>query len=90
MADSSIYRVTKLQGNSNYDIWALRVEALLIKEKCSEVMQIQPERLNNSNYSVEKLADLKEQEARALSILRLSLEDGPLLQTKEVKSPYTL
>ena len=53
-------------------------------------MSIEPNNLTLASYKSEKLAELKEQEARALSILRLSLEDGPLLQTKEVKSPFIL
>ena len=90
MADSSIYRVPKLIGNSNYDIWALRIESLLVKEGCYSIMTINPADLTLARYSQDQLDELKQLEGKALSIIRLSLEDGPLLQTKEIKSPFTL
>ena len=90
MADSSIYRIAKLKGNSNYDIWALRIESVLVKEGCEEIMHIDPSTLTLSNYVQETLVKLKELEKKALSIIKLSLEDGPLLQTKEIKSPFAL
>ena len=90
MANSSIYRIAKLKGNSNYDIWALRIESILIKEGCDEIMHIDPSTITLSDYIQEEVVRLKELEKKALSIIRLSIEDGPLLQTKEIKSPYTL
>jgi len=90
MADSSIYRIAKLKGNSNYNIWALRIESNLVKEGCEEIMHIDPSDLTLSNYVQDVLVRLRELEKRALSIIRLSLEDGPLLQTKEIKNPFTL
>jgi len=90
MADSSIYRVPKLIGNSNYDIWALRIESLLVKEGCYSIMTINPADLTLARYSQDQLDELKQLEGKALSIIRLSLEDGPLLQTKEIKSLFTL
>jgi hypothetical protein len=89
MADS-IFRVPKLKGSSNYDIWALRLESILIKEDCTEIMQIDPINLSLSNYTAEELQRLKYLESKALSIIRLALEDGPLLQTKELKSLFAL
>lgn len=86
----SIYKIPKLRGSSNYDIWALRIESILTKEGCSAIMQIEPSSLNLEKYSEAQLITLKEMEAKALSVIRLSLEDGPLLQTKEVTSPYKL
>ena len=53
-------------------------------------MTIEPSTFNLSNYSQEKLDTLKELEGKALSIIRLSLEDGLLLQTKEITSPFKL
>jgi hypothetical protein len=53
-------------------------------------MHIDPSTLTLTNYIQEALVRLKELEKRALSIIRLSLEDGPLLQTKEIKNPFTL
>ena len=86
----SIYKIPKLRGSSNYDIWTLRIGSILTKEGCTKIMQINPSSLSLNNYTSEQLEALKEQEAKALSIIRLSLEDGPLLQTKEVNSPYIL
>lgn len=89
MADSSIFKVPKLKGSSNYDIWALRIESVLVQQNCKEILSIDPAELVLEKHPLD-LPKLKEAESKALSILRLSLEDGPLLQTKDIKSPYIL
>ena len=53
-------------------------------------MHIDPSNLTLNNYVQDVLVRLKELEKRALSIIRLSLEDSLLLQTKEIKNPFTL
>ena len=89
MADSSLFRVPKLRGSSNYDIWALWIESVLVQQNCKEILSIDLAELVLEKHPLD-LPLLKEAEARALSILRLSLEDGPLLQSKDIKNLYYL
>ena len=89
MADSSIFRVPKLKGSSNYDMWALRIEAVLIQQDCYEIIIIDLEELEKNKNS-ESYQKLKNSEIKALSTLRLSLDDGPLLQSKDIKTLYYL
>ena len=51
MADSSIFRVPKLKGSSNYDMWALRIEAVLIQQDCYEILTIDPEEIEKKKDS---------------------------------------
>ena len=88
MADS-IFKVPKLKGSSNFDIWALRIRSILIQQDCADVMDIDPSNLTLDQYP-DTFDKLKEKESKALATIRLSLEDGPLLQTKEYTSPVEL
>ena len=76
MADT-IFKIPKLKGSSNYEIWAIKIEAILIKEGFFRF-------LSNRNL------ELNEEAIKATSLIRLSLEDGPLLQTKNITNPYEL
>jgi len=84
MADS-IFKVPKLKGSSNYDIWALRIRSILVQQDCSDILDIPPSDLTSDQYP-DTFIKLKEKESKALATIRLSLEDGPLLQTKEHNS----
>jgi len=61
--------IPKLIGQSNYEVWSLRVESLLVKGSLSEAIE------EGSNPKPE--IDLK-----ALANIRLTIEDGPLLQIR--------
>ena len=79
MAESSL-KIPKLQGSANWDIWALQIEAVLIEKGYYDVMIL----LAIVSPENELLAK------KAISIIRLSLGDGPLLQTKTITSPIVL
>ena len=95
MADS-IFKIPKLSNSDNWDIWSLRIEAILIEKGYLDVCQTSEE-----SY-IESIANLdpREGEARlearralslkALAYIRLALADGPLLQTKSIRDPYKL
>ena len=70
-------------------MWALRIEAVLIQQDCYEILTIDPEELEKKKDS-ESYQKLKSSEIKALSTLRLSLDDGPLLQSKDIKTQYHL
>lgn len=66
------------------DIWSIRLEALLVKEDYLDIV--------NQDYTLdidEADLDLLEQRAnKATAFIKLSLEDGPLLQLRFITNPY--
>ena len=66
--------ITKLTGQSNYEVWSLRVQSLLVKRSLS-------------NAIVDDGASLKtETDQKALATIRLTIEDRPLLQIRHSKT----
>lgn len=57
--------IQKLKGASNYEVWALRMKSLLIKEGLESAISA------NANHP---------DSAKALANIHLLCEDGPLLQ----------
>ena len=66
--------IVKLKGASNYEVWALRIDSVLIKEGLKEA-------IINSPPNVEQ-----EKDEKALADIRLLIEDGPLLQIQHITS----
>ena len=73
MSDS-ILKITRLNGSDNWDLWAIRMEAVLTEKGYFSVMT-DPQNIE------------EERKAKALAYLRLSLSDGPLLQIRNIKDP---
>ena len=67
--DSTGYKFPKLKGSINWDIWVIRMEATLIKEGYENA------------YKKEATGDIDitANSAKAASLIRLALEDGPLI-----------
>jgi hypothetical protein len=86
MSDSSL-RIEKLAGSSNYDLWSIRMESVLVEKGYYEVMTSNPETLHLDE--VEKL-EYNKLALKATAQIRLALGNGPLLQTKNVTNPYSL
>ena len=61
--------ITKLIGQCNYEVWSLRVESLLVKGSLSDAI-------------VEGTSPKPEIDQKALANIRLTIEDGPLLQIR--------
>ena len=59
--------ITKLIGQSNYEVWSLWVQSLLVKGSLSEAI-------------VEGTTTKPEVDQKALANIRLTIKDGPLLQ----------
>jgi len=75
MGSSSSDRISiqKLKGASNYEVWALRTEAFLIKEGLKDAI------------TFPNLID-QEQINKALANIKLLVEDGPLLQIQHIST----
>lgn len=76
----TIFKLPKLKGSSNYDIWVIRIESLLVEKGYLSVIE-------NDTSNVEELKDLAN---KATALIKLSLEDSPLLQTRTILNPYVL
>ena len=64
----------KLKGTSNYEVWALRTDAFLIKEGLKEAIITERPNLEDSIND------------KALANIRLLVEDGPLLQIQHINT----
>lgn len=78
------FKLPKLKGSLNYDIQSIRITALIIEK-------------GYSNYIARDLAviynnieQLEEDALKTTALIKLALEDGPLLQTRFINNPYTL
>jgi hypothetical protein len=83
-------KIQKLRGASNYDVWSIRVEALLIEKGYNDIMNLPTLNQPSTDHSTEPLYQLAEKRMKACSMLRLTLEDGPLLQTRYITDPAVL
>ena len=70
------FTISKLKGSENYEIWALRMQSLLIKEQCWSFLD-----------SAKDAAKAVEHANKALALIRLAIEDGPLLQIRNLITP---
>ena len=67
--------ITKLTGQSNYEVWSLRVQSLLVKRSLS-------------NAIVDGASLKTETDQKALATIRLTIEDGPLLQIRHSETAF--
>jgi len=72
---SDLLKIPKLQGSINYEIWSIQIQAVLV-EKGYDIALLDP---SNPNGTV-----------KALSLIRLSLANGPLLQTRHISDTIQL
>ena len=72
MLDSTSYKIPKLKRSSNYNIQALRIAAILSKKDLEFVIK---------NQDLGDNLELEKQNNKAYTIIKLSLEDRPLIQT---------
>jgi hypothetical protein len=97
MSDS-LLKIPKLLGSTNWDIWSIRIESILIEKGYVDLCQTSEESfiatLNNENLTPKeantRLESRRALALKALAYIRLSLADGPLLQTKSIRDPYEL
>jgi hypothetical protein len=85
MSDNSIFKVTKLKANSNYDIWSINTEALSTKDGLFNVITS-----DLNIWTEEERQIFNEIALKAFSLIKLSLEDGPLMRGRFINNPYIL
>jgi hypothetical protein len=89
--ESNQQRFPKLKGSSNYEIWSIRMEASICEKGYLDVMTpIELSQYHDEAIVKELLANRNDRSFRAAAIIRLSLEDGPLIQTRGINDALTL
>jgi hypothetical protein len=78
------YNIPKLIGSKNYNIWAIKIKSILLEKELNYPVFNNIEELNIDQEAYKDIA------LKATSLIRLSLEDGPLLQTATIENPYKL
>jgi hypothetical protein len=77
-------KLPKLKGSANYDLWAIRLEAIIVEKGYLSYI------LNNPATIENNIETLGENAYKATALIKLALEDGPLLQTRFISNPYIL
>jgi hypothetical protein len=75
--------IPKLVGQSNYELWSLRMRAILIEKNLGSFIQSQLP----IGATIEENKALEISSNRALALVQLSLSDGPLLQIRNITTP---
>lgn len=81
----TIFKVPKLKGSSNYDLQSIKLEAILIKEGLIDYIN-----RDLTLLPIEESSPLEDKALKTTSLIKLSLEDGPLLQIRFISNPYIL
>ena len=83
--DSNPFKIQRLKGSSNWDVWALRMEAYLTDKgyAIAMIMPIFTEGTSKEEINAYK-KEMDEKSPKAAAIIRLCLEDGPLIQVKGI------
>ena len=80
--DTTSFKFPKLKGSTNYDIWAIRCKAFLIEKGHYRVLATHRDQQNTSKYL--------EATVKATALIRLTLEDSPLIQTQYIEDANEL
>ena len=76
MSSKVLSLVTRLSGQANYDIWCIRMKAALTEKEVAAT--IKPDAVFTTA-----------EDEKALSMIFLALDDGPLLQIRQCTTAAT-
>ena len=93
MSDNSLFRFQRLKGSQNWEFWALRMEAYIIDKGYETALY--PVVLYDEKTGTELeyeiyLRDRETKSPKASALIRLAVEDGPLIQLKVLKSAIAI
>ena len=97
--ETNLVKFPKLKGSNNYEIWSIRMEAAICEKGYLDVMttldlsqhiNIETGQYKDEALVKELLANRTTRTYRAAAIIRLSLEDGPLIQTRGINDALLL
>jgi hypothetical protein len=81
--DSNLFKILKLKGSTNWELWALRIEAYLVNKGLfytTSPLNIEDLMLDADRERAK--IDYKAHSIRGAAIIKLALEDGPLIYIK--------
>jgi hypothetical protein len=77
MSGKVLSLVTRLSGQANYDIWCIRMKAALTEKEVAATIK------QNAVFTTAE-------DEKALSMIQLALDDGPLLQVRQCETAATV
>ena len=85
--DSNPFKIQRLKGSINWDTWSLRMEAYLTDKGyvIAMIPSVFPKGTDEAVINVFEKEKL-EKSLKAAAIIRLCLDDGPLIQVKGIGS----
>ena len=93
MGDNNLYRFPRLKGSQNWEFWSLRMEAYIIDKGYENALYpitpFDPKTITKVAYNA-YLQDRENKSPRAAALIRLALEDGPLIQVKGLKDAISI
>ena len=84
--ESTKLSIPRLLGQSNYEIWSLRMESILIEKGLGDAI-IDATTPIAITLTEEQKYDLLAKANKSLALIRLAIADGPLLQIRNIKTP---
>lgn len=78
------FKIPKLKGSLNYDIWSIRITASIIERGFSNYIA------RNLAVSYNNIEQLEEDALKTTALIKLALEDDSLLQSRFINNPYIL
>ena len=82
------FRVQRLKGSQNWEFWALRMEAYIIDKGYETALYPTTPYDPSETTEAEYKAYVKDREAKSIkaaALIKLALDDGPLIQVKGLK-----
>lgn len=83
------YQIEPLSGEQNYELWSIRMKALLAKEGLLQYISIE-----DHGYSAiiegERPIKPSQEATKSASLIMLNLRDGPLLQIRHISKPFDM
>ena len=84
-----IYIIDSLSGEENYELWSIRMKSVLAKDELVKHIQEEDYEYTSVTEGFEKTIPTSQAE-KAMTLLKLSLLDDPLLQIHHLSKPYTV
>ena len=73
-------KIEKLKGAVNWDLWRIRIRALLAEKGLIDTIKIEKEIPIGTKRSIEDIKEKRESDSiKAAAIIRLNLGDSPLI-----------
>ena len=83
------YNIQSLKEAENYEMWFIRIRALLVESDLVSYITIQDYNIESVIENQSSVLLFKDAE-KIKSVILLNLKDGPLVQIQHVDKPYNI